>query len=310
MDEKPKTTAYLGLSVFSLLVCLFMIIKYPNARLGVYFATMVFAIPTITNGLKMLYINGTMKKMASDVPTPKFAKKESHADVNKLTGTFTRVGLVVVLGYLLLSFNWAKKEYVEEFDFGDGFEDIEEIVPPPTVQPPPPPPPPPPPEIEVVEDEEEVEPPPPIEPEEDPEDEPPPPPPPPKKDKPKKEKPKEPKIFVRAEKNPRFPGCFDISDEKAAQKCTQKNVLSWIKKNVDYPEIAQQSGMEDKVMVRFAVMEDGSIAQVQILKSKYDILKKSVLEGLKKMPKWQAGEQRGNKVPVWFTVPIHFQMSR
>ena len=43
-------------------------------------------------------------------------------------------------------------------------------------------------------------------------------------------------------------------------------MLRWITKNMRYPAIAKENGVEGTVILKFTVKEDGSIANVQTIK--------------------------------------------
>jgi len=61
--------------------------------------------------------------------------------------------------------------------------------------------------------------------------------------------------------------------------------------------------------VRFVVNEDGSVTDPQIMKIDADVkfLSNDVLTMVKMMPKWIPGENDGNKVKVYYTVPVRFE---
>lgn len=103
------------------------------------------------------------------------------------------------------------------------------------------------------------------------------------------------KIFVIVEKMPVFPG-GDIG------------LQQWIAKNVKYPNIARETGIEGKVYVRFCVTKNGKVAQVSIARGVDPILDRESVRVVSKLPTWQPGEQRGEKVNVWYTVPINFKL--
>lgn len=61
--------------------------------------------------------------------------------------------------------------------------------------------------------------------------------------------------------------------------------------------------------VRFIVNEDGSISDPAILKidPNLNYLSKDILKMVEKMPKWIPGENDGQKVKVYYTIPVRFQ---
>jgi len=247
--------------------------------------------------------------------------KYPQVDAFSMSGTFFNTGLLIALAITILAFSWTTYEDVVIIPDGAlELEDDIEIEPPRTAEPPPPPPPPPPPVIEEVpeeeiEEEEEIEfvdnsveeetvveaPPPP-----EPVKEAPPPPPPPPPPAPEVEE-----IFTVVEEMPRFPGCEDKS--KAERKaCADQKMLQFIYKNIKYPPIARENGVEGTTVIRFYIDKDGTVKEPQVLK---DIgagcggEAKRVVEMMNSMgQKWIPGKQRGKAVKVYFNLPVKFRL--
>jgi len=243
--------------------------------------------------------------------------KYPAVDAFRNTGTFFRFGLAASMAFILLAMSWT--QYEKEIYIPDDalfIDDEIEVEPPRTAEPPPPPPPPPPPVIEEVPEEELLE-------EEEPEfmdqsieeetvieeevEEAPPPPPPPPPPEPEVEE-----IFKVVEQMPRFPGCEDESSNEEKQACAQKKLLEYIYKNVKYPAIARENGIQGRVVVQFVVEKDGSITDVNVVR---DIgagcgeEADRVVQSMNNMPqKWTPGKQRGKPVRVQFTLPVSFKL--
>ena len=246
--------------------------------------------------------------------------KYPDVDINRHTGAFFRVGLASALLLTLLALSWTQYEkpvfIPDDALFID--EDIE-IEPPRTAEPPPPPPPPPPPVIQEVPEEEIIE-------EEEPEfmdmsideeteivdapkaEEAPPPPPPPPPPEPDVEE-----IFKVVEQMPRFPGCEDeAGGNQEKYQCAQKKLLEFIYKNIKYPAIARENGIQGRVVVQFVVEKDGTITDANVVR---DIGAGCGEEALRvvgmmnSMPqRWTPGKQRGKSVRVQFTLPVSFKL--
>ncbi len=249
--------------------------------------------------------------------------KYPDVDTFRYTGPLFRLGLAASIGLALLAFSWTKYEdevFIPE-DALELEEDIE-VEPPRTAEPPPPPPPPPPPVIEevpeeeiieeeeieftdqTIEEETEVEAPPP---EPEPEAPPPPPPPPPPPE------PEVEEIFKIVEQMPRFPGCEDIAGDNAAKKaCADKKMLEYIYKNIKYPAMARENGVQGQVVVSFVVNKDGSVTDAKILRDKGAGLGEEALRivrSFNSLPqKWTPGKQRGKNVKVQYNLPVRFRL--
>jgi len=115
------------------------------------------------------------------------------------------------------------------------------------------------------------------------------------------EEPKEPvpsvneKPFVTVEQMPIFPG-----GEREMQK--------FIAENLKYPIVAQESGIQGRITVRFIVTKTGEISDVTIIRGIDPSCDKEAIRLVKAMPKWIPGKQNGQNVPVYFTLPIVFRL--
>ena len=222
-------------------------------------------------------------------------KKSPKASLEDKKLVYVLMGLVLVLSICYVAFEWTEKEvtkYVvtEDLAFIDEELDIQQT----TQETPPPPPPPAPQEVEVlnvVEDDVEVE-----EIEINTEDD---------KDvevviAPPVEAPVEEEeeevIFMVVESMPEFPG-------------GQQALFKFLAENVKYPVIAQENGIQGRVICQFVVNKDGSIVDVVAVRSSGEpSLDKEAIRVIKSMPKWKPGKQRGKPVRVKYTVPVNFRL--
>jgi protein TonB len=108
------------------------------------------------------------------------------------------------------------------------------------------------------------------------------------------EAPKE-KIFDHVEQMPRFPG-------------GETELMKWLRDNITYPTIAAEQGIQGRVILRFVVRPDGSVDDVQVVKSLEPSCDKEAVRTVKKMPKWTPGRQNGNAVSVYYSLPITFRL--
>ena len=103
-------------------------------------------------------------------------------------------------------------------------------------------------------------------------------------------------VFVVVESMPEFPG-------------GQQALFKYLSENVKYPVIAQENGIQGRVICQFVVNKDGSIVDVEVVRSGGDpSLDKEAVRVIKSMPKWKPGKQRGKPVRVKYTVPVNFKL--
>jgi protein TonB len=104
------------------------------------------------------------------------------------------------------------------------------------------------------------------------------------------------KVFMVVEEQPSFPG-----GEEARMK--------YLQKNIEYPQMARESGIEGTVYVTFVVETDGTVTNVRILRGIGGGCDEEALRVVRNMPKWEPGKQRGRSVRVQFNMPIKFKLA-
>ena len=102
-------------------------------------------------------------------------------------------------------------------------------------------------------------------------------------------------IFTVVEEMPDYPG-------------GQGELCKFIAKSIKYPVIAQENGIQGRVIVTFVVERDGSITDVRVAKSVDPSLDKEAVRVTKSMPHWNPGMQNGGPVRVKFTLPVTFRL--
>lgn len=108
------------------------------------------------------------------------------------------------------------------------------------------------------------------------------------------------------EKAPIFPGCAAES-EKDLRVCFQKSILSHISKNFRYPEFAQKSGIQGKVVISFIVNKEGFMTKLKA-NGPHPTLELEAIRIFSKLPRLTPGYQRGLLVNVPFSLPITFRL--
>ena len=102
-------------------------------------------------------------------------------------------------------------------------------------------------------------------------------------------------IFVVVEKMPEFPG-----GEEAMRR--------YLARNIRYPLIAQENGIQGRVICQFVVNADGKIVDVQVVRGVEASLDAEAVRVIQSMPSWTPGKQGGKSVRVKYTLPIRFKL--
>jgi protein TonB len=224
-------------------------------------------------------------------------KKTPKANLENKKTMAILIGLVLALGIMFIAFEWSKNEIKVYDDAIQGeFVEDEEMIEVTFRDETPPPPPPPIQEtvlsdiIDIRDDKEDIQ-----TKNFDSED-----------DKNKKvviqapiaapvEDPEESRIHVVVERMPEFPG-----GEAAMNQ--------FINRTIRYPVIAQENGIQGRVVVQFVVNTDGKIVDVEVVRGVEESLDKEAIRVVKAMPPWNPGRQGGKNVRVKYTLPIRFRI--
>jgi periplasmic protein TonB len=85
-------------------------------------------------------------------------------------------------------------------------------------------------------------------------------------------------------------------------------MYQFLNKNIIYPAVARENGIEGTVYVSFVVSKDGSIREVQLKRGIGGGCSEEAIRVIKLMPNWNPGKQNGKAVAVTFTMPVKFEL--
>ena len=88
----------------------------------------------------------------------------------------------------------------------------------------------------------------------------------------------------------------------------QTALVQYIASHLKYPTVAQENGIQGRVLVSFVVGEDGYVEDVQVIKGVEPMLDKEALRVIQSLPRWTPGNQQGKPVRVKYTVPVTFAL--
>ena len=112
---------------------------------------------------------------------------------------------------------------------------------------------------------------------------------------PVKPKEEENKVFDVVEQMPSFPGGMNA-------------LMDYLRKAIKYPPVAEENGIQGRVVCTFVVERDGSVTDVRVAKSVDPSLDKEAVRVVSAMPKWIPGKQNGQSVRVKYTLPVTFRL--
>ncbi len=102
---------------------------------------------------------------------------------------------------------------------------------------------------------------------------------------------------------------FALVEQKPRFQGGDANTFSaWVNKNLQYPEIAKENGIQGRVTLQFTVNTDGSVSNVKVLRGVDASLDKEAVRIVSMSPKWEPGKQRERPVKVVYNFPVVFQL--
>ncbi len=115
------------------------------------------------------------------------------------------------------------------------------------------------------------------------------------------------KLIVVDEPEPPLVGQV-IGDMPEFPGGTEK-LFDFLQENMHYPEIAEENGVQGRVVVTFVVEADGSISETKVVKSVDPSLDEEAIRVVKLLPKWNPAMLNGKPVRSKYSLPITFRLS-
>ena len=85
-------------------------------------------------------------------------------------------------------------------------------------------------------------------------------------------------------------------------------LLAYLAQHLKYPAQAIRDRVQGIVLLRFVVLENGRVGQVQTIKSLEPHCDAEAKRVVKSLPRFIPGKQGGKAVRVWYTLPIRFMI--
>lgn len=100
-------------------------------------------------------------------------------------------------------------------------------------------------------------------------------------------------------------GVVDVQPTFPGGEC---EMINFINDKRCYPADAYQNNIQGRVMCSFIVCPDGTIGNIEVLKSVCSSIDNEAVRIIKQMPRWSAGKINGKKVYVRCVVTIPFRL--
>ena len=88
-----------------------------------------------------------------------------------------------------------------------------------------------------------------------------------------------------------------------------KNFVSFINKNLKYPVVCKEKGIQGNVIVQFVIDKTGKVKDAVVKNKIHILLATEAIRVVNSLPDWIPGEKHGEKVNVRYTLPIQFKIN-
>ena len=124
---------------------------------------------------------------------------------------------------------------------------------------------------------------------------------------------------------------FDICEQMPSFPGGEAKLMEFISRNIKYPKVATDNGVQGRVMVKFIVEKDGSITYPKVVETSQDMndplvviaratvkgkdydaglqaLRDEAIRVVQAMPKWTPGKQNGKVVRCYYVIPVTYRL--
>jgi len=101
---------------------------------------------------------------------------------------------------------------------------------------------------------------------------------------------------------------YKTADKMPQYRGGESMLMSYIGKNLRYPILAQESGIQGKVVVRFVVDRTGKVKFPRVIKKIHPLLDNEALRIIRSLSTFIPAEKGGQKVSVYLTLPLTFKI--
>ena len=102
---------------------------------------------------------------------------------------------------------------------------------------------------------------------------------------------------------------YTVVDEQPTFPGGDAERTRFINETIRYPVVAQENGIQGRVVCSFTVEPNGEITNVHITNSVDPSLDRETIRIIGSMPRWNPGKLRGVAVPVLYTLPVQFRLT-
>lgn len=101
---------------------------------------------------------------------------------------------------------------------------------------------------------------------------------------------------------------FQIVEEMPSYPGGESQMMVFISKNLNYPKVARETGIQGRVFVSVVIEPDGTVTNAKVKQGIGGGCDEEAIRVVESMPKWNPGKQRGTYVRVAYLIPVNFKL--
>ena len=101
---------------------------------------------------------------------------------------------------------------------------------------------------------------------------------------------------------------YDVVEQNAEFPGGPEKLREFLRKNLKYPEKAQEDNVTGRVSVRFVVTKKGKVTDVEVVKSVHPALDAEAIRVIKAMPRWTPAKMGRKAVNSRWVLPLTFRL--
>lgn len=104
-------------------------------------------------------------------------------------------------------------------------------------------------------------------------------------------------------------GVYRVVEEMPQFKGGKDALMNYLANHIVYPEECKDLEMEGLVYVAFTIGENGAVSDIEVIRSPDSRMSAAAVEAVSKMPDWEPGKHKGERVKVRYNLPVKFKLS-
>lgn len=105
---------------------------------------------------------------------------------------------------------------------------------------------------------------------------------------------------------PYYLDCKNVLDRKTQADCSYALIREYVQSTANYPRICADAGIQGQVLVEFIVSRTGEITDVKAVRGVHSKLDQEAVNAVKRLPRLEPAQQQGINVPVIYHIPVDF----